>query len=123
MAFVPDVESDENGRDLLNNAGVLKSSSIQSANSGNFSRQFANPPSSIFVIAANDHVTIDRAALMEQVGSQVVKRGDHCYPVGHKLRSLLRRRALPDSESARVFAANACRQRDGSVDEYLSSPQ
>src|SRR3954470_12408820 len=123
MAFVSDVESDENGRDLLNNAGILKSSAVQSANSGNFARQFANPLSSVLVIAADDYVTIDWAILLEKVSGQIMKRCDHDHTFRHEFRRLLCSRALPDAESADGLAANACRQRDGGVYKDLSGPQ
>src|SRR3954464_1197544 len=123
MAFVSDVESDENGRDLLNNAGILKSSAVESAYTGNFTGQVANAFARVFVIAADDYVTIDWAILLEKVSGQIMKRCNHDHTFRHEFRRLLCRRALPDTESADGLATNACRQRNSSVDEYLSSPQ
>lgn len=97
MAFVPDVEAYQHSGDLLDDAGILKSPAIQSANSRNFARQFANALSRVFIITTDDYVTIDWTVLFEKVSGQIMKRGDHDHTFGHKLRCLLRRRSLPDA--------------------------
>ena len=120
MAFVADVKSDENGGDLLNDAGVLQLSSVEGANSRNFSRQFANALSGVLIIAADDDVTIDRALLFEKVSGQIMKCRHYHHSLGYNFRSLLRGRALPDTESAGGLASDTGSQRDGGVNQYLS---
>src|SRR3954465_9319069 len=123
MPFVPDVQSDQHRSDLLNNAGIFQLSAVESAYTGNFTGQVANAFARVFVIAADDYVTIDWAILLEKVSGQIMKRCNDDHTFRHKFSRLLCRRALPDAESADGLATNACRQRNSSVDEYLSSPQ
>src|SRR5579872_407225 len=123
MAFVPDVEADQHCGDLLNDAGILKFSAVESANSWNFSRQFTYALSSVFIVAADDHVTIDRACSFEKVGGQIMKRGHNYHTFGHKFGRLLRCRPLPDSESAGRLTPDTGSQRDGGVNEYLAGAQ
>ncbi len=61
MSFVADIQPNQHRGDLFNDASVLQLSTIQRANSRNFARQLANPLSRVFVIAADDHITIDWA--------------------------------------------------------------
>ena len=123
MSFVADIQSNQHRGDLFNDASVLQLSTIQRANSRNFARQLANPLSRVFVIAADDHITIDWAVLLEKVSGEVMKRGYNCYALRNKFRRLLRRRALPHAESVRGFASDARSQRDSGVYKYLSGTQ
>src|ERR1700759_303766 len=123
MALVPDVQADQHRGDLLNDAGVLQLSTVQSANSGNFSRQFTDTLARVFVVAAYDHVAINRCFLLKKIGGQIVKRGHHDHPIGYKFRGLLRSRALPDAESTRGFATDARGERDSGIYENLSGTQ
>ena len=54
MAFVTNIQADQHRGDLLNHAGVFQLSTVESANSWNFARQFANALSGVFIVAADD---------------------------------------------------------------------
>src|ERR1700688_2803544 len=123
MALVTDVQPNEHGRDLLDDAGILQLSAVEGANSRNFARQFADALSTFFIIAANDHIAINRTTLLQKVRGQIVKRRNYCDPFGNKFSSLLCSRTLPYAESARRFPADAGRQRYSCVHKNLPGTQ
>lgn|SRR5579871_348474 len=97
MAFVTNVESDQQGRDLLYDAGILKFAAIDGTDSRNLRRKFAGELRSIRIIAAHHDVTVQGRIAVEQIGRQIVECGDHTYSLGHEFSGLLRRRPLPNA--------------------------
>src|SRR5580658_4389089 len=100
VALVADVHTDEQGSDLLDDAGVLQWTAINGADAGNFSRQFAGELRGIGIVAADDYVAVHGSVSVEHFGGNVVKGGDHAHFLGHKFGGLLSGRALPDAQSA-----------------------
>ena len=87
------------------------------ADARNLGRQFAGELRGVGIVAANDHVAVERSVGAEQFGGNVMEGGDHAHFFGHEFGRLLRGGALPHAESARGASANAGRQRHGGVDE------
>ena len=61
VAFVPDVQADQQRCNLLQDASVLQFAAVEGANAGNLCGQVSHDLAGIRVIAANDHITVDRA--------------------------------------------------------------
>src|SRR5207253_6136164 len=84
---------------------------------------FAYASSSVFIIAADDHVAIHWTVLLQQIRRQIVKRRNNHNAFGHKFSSLLRGRALPHTQSTRRLPADTRRQRHGRIYNNLSRMQ
>src|SRR6266403_5022877 len=75
VAFVPDVETDQQRGDLLDNARILKLPAINRSHIRDLRREFHRDLRGIRIIAAHDHVAIDVFVLVavENVRRNVVE--------------------------------------------------
>src|ERR1700704_5621392 len=97
VAFVPDVETDQQRCDLLDDAGVLEFAAIDRSHARDLRRELHRNLRGIRIIAAYDHVAIDIFIIVavEYVRRNVVECRDDRNALRDKLSRLLRRRALP----------------------------
>lgn len=86
-----DVQADEQGGDLFDDAGVLKFAAIDGAQAGNFTDETAHTFGCFFVIAAHDHVALDRMLEFQEFGLDIVECGDNGHALWHQFCRLLRR--------------------------------
>src|SRR6201997_51867 len=96
VAFVANVQANQQSGDLLDDARILQLSAIDRADAGNLRREFARELCGIGIIAADDDVTIERIVAAQQICRQVVKSRNNTYFLWNKLRGLLRGGTLPD---------------------------
>src|SRR5208337_2907573 len=89
VAFVADVQSDEQGGDLLDDAGIFQSPAVQGTNTGNLGGQVAGELSRVRIVTADDDVAIERQVSPKQLCGKIVKGGDHADLLGHDLVGLL----------------------------------
>jgi len=59
VALVADVQADEQGRDLLEDAGVLQFAAVDGADSGNLGSEAACELEGVGVVAADDYIAIE----------------------------------------------------------------
>src|ERR1700722_9394729 len=117
VAFVADIEADEQGGDLLDNARIFQFAAVDGADAGNFCGEIAGELSGVGIVATDNDVAVERIVSVEQFGGDVVKCGDHAHTFGDKFGGLLRRGTLPDAESARGASADTRGERHGGVDQ------
>ena len=67
MSFGPDVDTDEQGRDLFENAGVFEFAAIDRANAGDFRRQGTRELGGGWIVAAYQNITLYRTIFIEQL--------------------------------------------------------
>jgi hypothetical protein len=60
MAFVSDIQADEERGDLLHDARVLESAPVDSSDAGNLCCEFARELRCVGIIAADDDVAVER---------------------------------------------------------------
>src|SRR6266699_2088245 len=60
VTLEPDIEADEQSRNLLDDARVLQLAAVDRTDSWNFASELADSSSGLLIIAAHDHVAIDR---------------------------------------------------------------
>src|ERR1700722_19585874 len=116
MAFVPDVQSDQERGDLLKDARVFQFAAIDCAHTRDFYSQVAGDLVGVRIIAADNYVAIDRAIGIQRLRSEILKSGYDRDAFRDKFRGLLRGGALPDAEGASGATADTCGQRHGGVD-------
>jgi len=90
MTFVADVQADEHGRDLLDDAGVLQLASIDRADARNLTRESPNLSASALIVTTNDDIALDRILALQKFRRYIVERRNHSNTLGHELRCLLR---------------------------------
>src|SRR3984957_19376111 len=100
MALVSDVQTDEQSRDLFEEAGVFQFAAVDGTNSGNFASEGACELTGASVIAAHDDVAFNRFVAIEKFRRQIVKSGGHAHSLRNEFCGLLRGGALPDAERA-----------------------
>src|SRR5215468_3535876 len=79
MPLVANVESDEQRGDLLDDPGVFQFAAIDRAYARNLGGEIAYRLRGARIIAADDHVALDRAVAVQNVGRTVLKSGHHGY--------------------------------------------
>ncbi len=77
MTFVPDIQPDQQGRNVFENARCFKLSAIQGSNAGNLCSELANHSIRFWNVPTNDHVAFDSGVTVQHFGGSIVKRGDH----------------------------------------------
>jgi hypothetical protein len=97
MALVPNVEADQQSRDLLYDAGVFQFAAIDGADSWNLCRKLSRELRGIGIIAAYNDVTIKWGISVQQICGQIVECRDHAHSLGHEFGCLLRCGPLPDA--------------------------
>jgi len=116
MPFMANIESDEQGGDLLDNAGILKLSAIKRTQARDFCRQFRDRLNCILVVAADDYVAFDWAISVHHVGRTVLKSGYYGHTLGDEFGGLLSGGTLPHPERATGTATHSAGKRHRSVD-------
>ncbi len=81
MSFVPNVEADQKRSNLLDDPRILELATVQSAHPWNLACQSAHPFGGVFVVAAHNHVTINRAVAEQYVRGRIVKGGGQLRPL------------------------------------------
>ena len=66
VAFVADVEADEQGGDLLEGAGVFQFAAVERAHSGDFGGERARELSGGGIVAADDDVAVDGVVSVQE---------------------------------------------------------
>src|SRR5208283_1409158 len=117
VAFVADVQADQQRGNLLDKASVLQFAAINRSHTGDLRREFHRKLRGILVVAAYDYVAIDIVVSSEFFCGQVVECGRDRNALRNKFRRLLRRRALPYAEGAAGAATDARSERNGGVDQ------
>jgi hypothetical protein len=84
---------------------------------GNFCCELAGELRGVGIVAADDHVAVERSVAVEQFGGHIVEGRNQAHSFGHEFGGLLRGRALPDADGARGASAHAGRERNRGVDE------
>src|SRR5467141_1763267 len=107
LALVADVKSNQQRRDLLQDAGILEFAAIDGAQPGNLGGQLADELRGSGIIAADDDITLDRTVAVQHLGRAVMKRSHYGYAFGDEFCSLLCGRALPYPERAMGSAPDA----------------
>src|ERR1700747_2672038 len=107
MTLVPDIQADEQRRNLLENARVFQLSAINSSNPGNLRAESTRNLGRIGIVAADDDVAVEIFVSVEKLSRQIVKRSRHAHALGHKFGGLLRGRSLPHAKRARGAPAHA----------------
>ena len=107
MTFVADVQSNQECRDLFDDVGVFELPAIDGSQSRNLAGQFTHELSGVGIIAADDHIALDRIIAVHDIGGAILKRCDHGYTFGDQFGALLSGRALPHTERPTGAAANA----------------
>jgi len=74
---VPDIEADQEGGDLLQNAGVFQLAAIDSAHAGNFCRQRSYGLSGGGVITTDNDVSVDRSVAVQNIRRGIVEGSYH----------------------------------------------
>jgi len=99
MSFMADVQTDQQCRDLFDDAHVFQLAAINGTHSRNLCCQFAGELCRVGIITADNDITIDRIIAIEQVRREIVKRRDHADSLGNQLRGLLHKllRAIDDT--------------------------
>src|ERR1700674_5120809 len=102
VPFVPDVETDQQRRDLLDNARVLKLATINRSHARDLRREFHRNLRGIGIIAAYDDVAIYVVVIVgvELFCRNVLERGRDGNALRNQLRRLLRSRSLPHANGA-----------------------
>src|ERR1700694_547373 len=75
VPLVPDVETDQQRGDLLDNARVLELAAINRSHARDLRREFHRNQRCIGIIAAYDHIAIDIFIAVEHVRRHVLERG------------------------------------------------
>src|ERR1700674_5330549 len=122
VAFVPDVETDQQRGDLLDDARVLKLAAINRSHAHNLRREFHRNLCGIRIIAAHDDVAINILIAVEYICRNVLERGRDRNTLRDKLGCLLRSRALPHADGAAGASAHARSQRNGGIDQDAARP-
>ena len=116
VAFVSDVEADQERGDLLEMRAFSSLPPSMARTPGILAARVAHFLSGIGIVAADDHVAVDWRIRIQQFSGDVVKCGDHRDSFGNEFGGLLRGRTLPDAESASGASADAGGERDGGID-------
>ena len=66
VTFMADVQADQQGGDVLQDARILQFAAIDGADAGNSTCHRTNGLDGIRVVAANDHIAIHRAVFVQQ---------------------------------------------------------
>src|ERR1700694_5640781 len=117
MPFVPDVETDQQRGDLLDDARILKLPAINRAHARDLRCEFHRYLCGIWIIAAHDDVAIDIVIAVEHFRRNVLECGDDRNALRAKLSRLLGSRALPHADGPTGASANARSQRNGGIDQ------
>src|ERR1700674_1181806 len=117
VPFVPDVETDQQRRDLLDNARVLKLATINRSHARDLRREFHRNLRGIGIIAAYDDVAIHIFIAVEHVRRNVVERRRDRNALRNQFRRLLRGRALPHANGAAGASAHARSERNGGINQ------
>src|SRR5438105_5206345 len=119
VAFVPDVETDQQRGDLLDNARILQLPAINRSHARDLHREFHRDLRGIRIIAAHDHVAIDVFVIVavELFCRNVLERGRDRNALRNKLSRLLRSRALPHAYGAAGASAHAGSQRNRGINQ------
>src|SRR5712692_3172275 len=115
VALVPDVQSDQERSDLLQDARAFQFAAIDGAHARNSCGQRSHGLTGAGIIAADDYVAVHRAVRIQQFGGDILERGHDRYALGNQFHGLLRGGALPDTERASGSATDAGSQGHGSV--------
>src|SRR5258708_7539896 len=117
VPFVPDIETDQQRRDLFDDACVLQLPTINRSHASDLRREFHRNLRGIRIIAAYDHVAIDIFIAVEHVRRDILESRRNRNTLRDQFRRLLRCRALPHADGAAGASAHTRRQRNGSVDQ------
>src|ERR1700730_11346249 len=96
VPFMPDVKTDQQRGDLLDDTRILELAAINRSHARNLRREFHRNLRGIGIIAAYDHIAVHVPAIVavEHVRRNVVKRGGDGTAFRNKLCRLLGGRAL-----------------------------
>src|SRR5260221_2804944 len=119
VPFVPDIETDQQRRDLFDDACVLQLPTINRSHASDLRREFHRNLRGIRIIAAYDDIAIDIVVdvAVEYVCRNVLECRCDRNALRNKFRRLLRCRALPHADGATGASAHTRRQRNGSVNQ------
>src|ERR1700733_10744310 len=119
VAFVANVEADQQRGDLFDDARVLKFAAVDGAYARNLHGEFYRNLRGIRIIAAHDHVAVDIVGevAVEHICRDVLKCCHYGNALWNQLRRLLRRGALPHAEGAAGASADACSEWNRSIDQ------
>ena len=116
VGFVADIERDEQGGDLLEDASVFQMAAIEGADAGDFFREAARDLVGPIIIAADNHVGVEVGFSVKKFSGNILKSGDHRCSF-QNFRGLLRGGALPDADCSGDASADARGERDGGVNQ------
>ena len=84
-----DVQCDQQGRDLLYGASVLKFARINPAHARNFGREIQSDCGCHRLVAAHQNIGFSGLITVEQLGRRVVECSGHGNTFRHQFRGLL----------------------------------
>src|SRR5436190_14696191 len=102
------VEAYQKSGDLLDDPRILEFATVQRAHARNLARQSAHPFGGVFILAAHNHVTINRALAEQHVRGRIVKGGYNRDSIRQQFCRLLGSRTLPHAESTSSSSPDAC---------------
>jgi hypothetical protein len=95
-----DIQTDEQSRDLFEDAGVFQFAAVDGTNPGDFAGEGACELTGASVIAAHDDVAVNCFVAIEKFRGQIVECGSHAHSLRNEFSGLLGGRALPDAKRA-----------------------
>jgi hypothetical protein len=90
MALVTDIQPDQQGGDLLNDAGIFQFSAINATHARNLGGEIAGQSARVGIVAADNHVAIERRFSVQEIGGKIVKGRNHTHLFGYEFGGLLR---------------------------------
>src|SRR6267378_4094033 len=117
VSFMPDVEPDQQGRDLLDDACILQFAAVNRADARDLCCEFHGDLGCRGIIAAHDHIAVHVLVPVQNIRGYIVKGPDDRYSLRYEFGSLLRRRALPDAKGASSSSADARGQRNRGINQ------
>jgi len=101
VSFVANVQPDEQRCDLFQNPRGFQFSTIQRADARNSSSQCSHDPARLRIVAAHNHIAIDRSVGVQHFRANILKSGNHRDPGRNQFGGLLCCRALPHASHVR----------------------
>ena len=86
---MPDVQADQNRRDLLNDAGIFQLAAVDGADAGNLGGKFARQLRRIGIVTADNDIAVERYVSVEQISREIMKCGNDADFFRHHFGSLL----------------------------------